>query len=219
MNATCVTFPAMKWSEKDLDNRDYLSRIVRKLNQLGECPATSGNYSFLTEYPERRIAISRSGVDKEDFSENHFCVVDENGQLVPEFCFPGVKASDETLLHTAIYKHTDAGCVLHVHGLASIRFADLFPGESYGKFSGMEMMKAFSGTKTHETTLKVPIFENTQDIASLADQLGPYLQDEGNAPGFIMRGHGLYTWGRSVKEAKRHYEAFHYLFAYYTSIK
>ena len=32
------------------------------------------------------------------------------------------------------------------------------------------------------------------------------------APGYLIRGHGLYTWGRDVAEALRHLEAFDFLF-------
>jgi methylthioribulose-1-phosphate dehydratase len=30
--------------------------------------------------------------------------------------------------------------------------------------------------------------------------------------GFLIRGHGLYTWGRDVAEAKRHLEILEFLF-------
>lgn len=208
----------MKWTSEDLENRSHLVEIIKKLNSLGECPATSGNYSFRAETEETKIAITQSGIDKELITEQNFVLVDDKGELTAESRVPGKKASDETMLHVAVYTHTDARCVLHVHGLPTILFAELFPGEKFGVFSGMEMQKAFCGNKTHEKTLRVPIFENTQDIATLAKEVTPIFKMDDITPGFILRGHGLYTWGTSIKEAKRHYEAFQYLFNYYVSL-
>ncbi len=57
------------------------------------------------------------------------------------------------------------------------------------------------------------MFENTQDMQALAQQLKA---DWAQLPlqwGFLVRGHGLYAWGRDMAEAKRHLEGLEFLFA------
>jgi methylthioribulose-1-phosphate dehydratase len=34
----------------------------------------------------------------------------------------------------------------------------------------------------------------------------------GSTPGYLITGHGFYTWGRGVEEALRHVEALDFLF-------
>ena len=38
------------------------------------------------------------------------------------------------------------------------------------------------------------------------------LSENHSIHGFLMRGHGLYVWGASLEEAKRHLEVFEFLF-------
>ena len=37
------------------------------------------------------------------------------------------------------------------------------------------------------------------------------LLDQGHIWGYLIEGHGLYAWGRDMKEARRHLEAFEFL--------
>ena len=80
-------------------------------------------------------------------------------------------------------------------------------------FSGYEMLKALRGVTTHETQVRVAIFDNTQDIPGLASLLAARLADGDPAlrHGFLIRGHGLYAWGQDVNEARRHVEALEFL--------
>lgn len=57
----------------------------------------------------------------------------------------------------------------------------------------------------------MPILENSQDMTVLAQQLSALLSEQPNIPGFLLRGHGLYTWGASIQEAKRHVEILEFL--------
>ena len=76
------------------------------------------------------------------------------------------------------------------------------------------MLKGLEGIKTHERRQWVPIFENTQDIPSLAKDVKLKLADTKNplSHGFLIRRHGLYTWGKDVFAARRHIEIFEFLF-------
>jgi methylthioribulose-1-phosphate dehydratase len=56
------------------------------------------------------------------------------------------------------------------------------------------------------------VFDNTQDINALADQAAAWFRDHPDQPGYLIRGHGLYTWGRTMEDCQRHVEAFEFLF-------
>jgi len=73
-------------------------------------------------------------------------------------------------------------------------------------------LKAFKGINTHNTTICVPIFANDQDITRLSSKVVLYLENNPSIYGYLIAGHGLYTWGRSMQETIRHIEAFEFLF-------
>jgi methylthioribulose-1-phosphate dehydratase len=79
-------------------------------------------------------------------------------------------------------------------------------------FENYELQKAFAGVVTHESKVIVPIFENDQDIARLAAKVQPWLDAHPDCPGYLIRGHGLYTWGARMSDALRQIEAFEFLF-------
>jgi methylthioribulose-1-phosphate dehydratase len=79
-------------------------------------------------------------------------------------------------------------------------------------FENYELQKAFSGVSTHESQVCVPIFDNDQDIARLARKVQPWLEAHPDCVGYLIRGHGLYTWGARMSDALRQVEAFEFLF-------
>jgi methylthioribulose-1-phosphate dehydratase len=56
------------------------------------------------------------------------------------------------------------------------------------------------------------VFPNSQDIATLSIEIKDYLTQNPQTYGFLLAGHGLYAWGNSLPEAKRHTEALEFLF-------
>lgn len=184
-----------------------LVQTIRFLHQKGWAPATSSNYSFrLPE--ERHVNISSSGVDKGDFTEDHLMQVDLNGQPINDTRKP----SAETLLHTMIYqKMTEVGCVLHTHSVYNTVLSAIFEEEKKIRLEGLEVLKGLSGIRTHDTYVDVPVFSNSQDMPSLSTTIMEYWQDHPEMKGFLLAGHGLYTWGKTIPEAKRHVEVFEFL--------
>jgi len=77
---------------------------------------------------------------------------------------------------------------------------------------GYELLKGLSGVSTHEHVERVPILKNTQDYGKLSVQLADSLIENPNAHGVLLSRHGLYTWGGSAAEARRHLEALEFLF-------
>jgi len=203
-------------SAQDYEEMKKLATLVRVMNGLGHNPATSGNYSIRSKTSPEIAMVSESGIDKSQFTEDNFLPLYYAIRKMHE-SFGGSqrKSSDETDIHLTIYQITKANCVLHSHMLDSLLFADLFSNEDFATIKGLELLKGFRGVNTHELEIKIPIFDNTQDIAKLAEQIKPALLAQTNNYGLLLRGHGVYVWGDSVEEAKRHLEVFEYIFKYY----
>lgn len=169
---------------------------------------TSGNLSILIEGSLLQFLITASGKDKGNLTEDDFILVDENAKAVQE---NSLKPSDETLLHSTIYKHANAQAVFHVHTTNSTILSQHVASSSRLEFSGLEMLKGL-GFKTHDVKVQIPIVENSQDMKYLASGVPSYINED--VPGFLLKGHGIYAWGHTVQEAKRHVEIFEFLFEY-----
>ena len=129
-----------------------------------------------------------------------------DGEPADAACRP----SAETPLHTALYElDAGIGAVFHTHSVAATVLS-MRSRESL-EISGFEMQKAISGATTHESTLSLRVFDNTQDMAALAERLRETWSSV-TVPGFLIAGHGLYAWGRDIDEAERHIEGFEFLF-------
>ena len=184
-----------------------ICRAGEFLYARGWSPATSSNYSCRLD--DHHVAITVSGRHKGRLTHSDIMVVDLDGQPVQSQSRP----SAETLLHTTVYgQRPDIGAVLHTHSVKATVLSRLIPEGEAVVLEGYEMQKAFAGTSTHETRLQVPVFANTQNIAALAGDVRRWQADNPGAPGYLIRGHGLYTWGRDMEECLRHVEAFEFLF-------
>jgi methylthioribulose-1-phosphate dehydratase len=174
----------------------------------GWVPATSGNFSTRDE-ATGQIFISRSGLDKGQMTPGDLLVLDEDGRALRGSGRPSAEAG----LHVVIYnKRPEAQAIAHVHTiwntLLSARFADAGQVE----IAGYELLKGLSGVETHRHHERIPIIANSQDYHTLARQLEEALDGNPLAHGVLLSAHGLYTWGRSVAEARRHVEALEFLF-------
>jgi methylthioribulose-1-phosphate dehydratase len=178
---------------------------------------TSSNYSVVLDREPLELLLTASGKDKGRLTNTDFVRVDATGQRIdrPGDEFPPAnKPSAETLLHVALAELPDVGAVLHTHSVWATLLSDRHAAAGGLEIEGFEMLKGLEGITTHETRKWVPIFENTQDIAALANDLRDQLNDP-NKPldhGFLIRKHGLYTWGRDLAAARRHIEIFEFLF-------
>jgi methylthioribulose-1-phosphate dehydratase len=123
----------------------------------------------------------------------------------------GGKPSDESLLHIRIVKERGAGAVLHTHSIWNTILSDLYAAEGGIRIEGYEMLKGLQGVRTHEHAEWLPIVENSQDMPALAETIGVTLNEHKAAHGFLLRRHGLYSWGENLAEAKRHIEILEFL--------
>jgi methylthioribulose-1-phosphate dehydratase len=183
-------------------------RAGKFADSRGWTPATSGNFSMRLD--QDRVAITESGAAKGFLTEKQILVVDREGLAIE----PGKRPSAETALHWEAYDRDSAtGAVVHIHSLAATVLTRLLAGESTLVLEGYELSKAFAGTSSHSTRLELPVLENDQDTRALAQRARAALKPAGAVPGYLIRGHGAYTWGRDMTEALRHAEALEFLLA------
>jgi methylthioribulose-1-phosphate dehydratase len=189
---------------------DALRDVGSMFWQRGWSVGTSSNYSVVVRRDPLELLVTASGKDKGRLTRSDFVRIGASGKPVAE---GQPKSSAETLLHVVAANQPGVGAVLHTHSIWSTLLSDLFHSQGGFEISGYEMLKGLEGVKTHEHTSWVEIFDNTQDIPVLAEQVRERMNDaaEPLQHGYLIRKHGLYTWGRDLEEARRHVEIFEFL--------
>ncbi len=188
-----------------LQRAEELVQAGRFLYSQNMVPATSGNLS--ARLSDGSIAVTVSGRHKGKLSTADIMRVDAQGHSMD-----GRRPSAETLLHTYIYARFPAArVVLHPHSVNATVLSQLC--EDALVLQDYELLKAFPDVVTHDCSVTIPVFDNDQDIARLAEVIDGRLAEHCDAPGYLIRGHGFYTWGASAEDALRHVEAFEFLFS------
>ena len=187
-----------------LQRAEELVEAGRYLYGRDMVPATSGNFS--ARLSDGTFAVTVSGRHKGKLTVADIMRIDADGRSLD-----GRRPSAETGLHTQIYaRFPQARVVLHPHSVnatvLSMMSSDSLLLQDY------ELLKAFPGVVTHDCCVRIPVFGNDQDIARLAATVDARLAGHCDAPGYLIRGHGFYTWGDSMEDALRHVEAFEFLF-------
>jgi methylthioribulose-1-phosphate dehydratase len=185
---------------------ESLCATARWCYTQGWVPATSGNFSVRVN---ERILITASGLDKGTLTTAGLLEVDGSGQVLSGAGRP----SAETGLHLVLYRtRPQASAILHVHTVWNTLISARHAPRGYVPIEGYELLKGLSGVTSHAYIERVPILENSQDYEDLAAQLEMALEAHPHAHGVLLSRHGLYTWGQSVAEARRHLEALEFLF-------
>jgi len=185
-----------------------LTAVAKSFHARGWLLGTSGNLSAVVQREPLRLAMSPSGVDKGELTPDLMLTIDENARIVNQ---DSGKPSDESLLHIRIVKEGGAGAVLHTHSVWNNILSDLYASEGGVTISGYEMLKGLQGVRTHEHSEWLPIIDNSQNMPALADSIAQTLNEHPNAHGFLLRRHGLYSWGETLAQAKRHIEILEFL--------
>jgi len=196
--STGATFPEMA---------RQLAEVGKSFYARGWAMGTSGNFSAAISGDPLRLVITSTGLDKGDLTSAHFLDIDAEAKVIKGKGRP----SAETLLHLAIVRARGAGAVLHTHSVWSTVLSGAHAAKDGQFVEGYEMLKGLEGVKTHQHREWLPILENSQDMEELARKVLKTLKDQPTIHGFLLREHGLYTWGRSLSEAKRHIEILEFL--------
>lgn len=192
---------------------EELLESILFFNQKGWSPASSTNYSARSENKDEYI-ISRSGVDKSRFKLEDLILINPAGEVLPPFNRDGIKPSAETEIHAALYGlFPEVNCVLHTHSVLGTVLSLSHLQEKEISFEGLEILKGLEGNFTHELQEIIPIVPNSQHMPDILNQMKDRYRH--NIHGFLIAGHGLYTWGKTIANAKRHIEAYEFLFECY----
>ncbi|ASC71827.1 Methylthioribulose-1-phosphate dehydratase [Halomicronema hongdechloris C2206] len=189
------------------DPRAALSWVIRDIHSKGWATGTGGNFSAVLQPEPLRLLMAPSGVDKGLVNASDLIEVDAKGQVVRG----DGKASAETQLHLAIVAETGAGAVLHSHSVTNTLLSVVRAAQGEIVLSGYEMLKGLQGITTHEATVSLPILPNSQDMAAVAQKMRSQLRSSQPPYGILLAGHGLYTWGDNLVQARRHLEILEFL--------
>jgi methylthioribulose-1-phosphate dehydratase len=184
-----------------------LTEVGRRFYQRGWVLGTSGNFSAVLAEDPLRLAITPSAAHKGHLQPGQFLEIDERAADVRGTGRP----SAETMLHLALVRGRGARAVLHTHSVWSTILSDHHATAGGLEIAGYEMLKGLDGVHTHEHREWIPILENDQDMTRLAGVVDATLGAHPQAHAFLLRRHGLYTWGRTIQDAERHVEILEFL--------
>jgi len=184
-----------------------LTEIGKGFYARGWVLGTSGNFSAVTSREPLRLAITSTGLDKGSLVPAQFLEMDEAANVVRGDGRP----SAEALLHLAIARGVDAGAILHTHSAWSTVLSGSHAPQGGIALEGFEMLKGLEGVRTHKHREWLPILENSQDMIELGERVSKTLRESPGIHGFLLKEHGLYTWGAGLQEAKRHVEILEFL--------
>ena len=187
------------------DLRESLCWAITDIHAKGWASGTGGNFSVVLSQQPLALLMAPSGVDKGLLQPEDLIEVNAHGEVLAG----QGRASAETLLHLAIVQHTQAGAVLHTHSVFNTLLSDYYQPQGHLLLSGYEMLKGLEGIRTHTAIVQLPIVANSQDMTVLSEALRSHLPNP--AHGVLIAGHGLYVWGKTLFQARRHLEILEFL--------
>ncbi len=184
-----------------------LAEIGRRFDSRDWVLGTSGNFSVVVKREPMRLAITPSGVSKGALTPDQILEIDEEGAVIQG----AGKPSAEARLHVEIVRARGADAVLHTHSLWSTLLSDEHAAQGGLEIEGYEMLKGLAGVSSHEHREWIPILENDQDMTRLGAAIREVLSRHPASHAFLLRRHGMYTWGSTLAEALRHVEIVEFL--------
>ena len=186
-----VTENGEQTSDVAAQHGEQIAGIARGLYALGWMPGTAGNISVRTG---ETAVITGSGLSKGELSADDMVTV----TIADSALVSGTRRpSAETTIHTAVYRATGAGAVVHVHPPhATAQSIDAPP---VVRFSGYELIKGLETTQT----IDVPVFTNHSDVSRIGADIERYLIEHPEAaPVLFIAGHGITAWGANLAQAR-----------------
>ena len=185
--------------------------VGRRFDARGWVLGTSGNFSVVLGRAPLRLAMTSSGTHKGQLVVDDIVEIEVPG---PSSTVPGPSSrqpSAEARLHLEIVAARGAGAVLHTHSIWSTIASERAAPARGLAIDGYEMLKGLSRVTTHEHREWIPVLENDQDMPRLASRVRETLDAHPDCHAFLLRRHGLYTWGAALPEAVRHVEILEFL--------
>ena len=198
------------------DPRDLLADVARLFYGRGWMSGTAGNLSLRLE--DGSFWITASGKLKGRLRREDFLRVAPGGEVL-ERGRPEDRPSAETSLHDTIYRLFPAArACFHVHSIPGNVAARLTEGGSL-QLPPLEMIKGF-GIWDEEPDVALAVFPNHAHVPRIAEEMATrFAAEPPQVPGFLIRDHGLTTWGRDADAALNHVELFEYIFGYLSAAR
>ncbi len=193
-----------------------LSEVKAVFAARGWFQATGGNLSLrIGEFsPDSfTFAITASGKDKSVNTPEDYLIVDQDGKPAEA---TSLKPSAETSIHCEIYRLTGAKAIFHVHTVFNNLASAIYSERGSIPVKAVELIKAFNIWE-QDAEIEIPILPNYADVPTIVPLIESRIVDR--VPGIMLDKHGIYAWGDSVFAAKRHLEAFEFLFEYVYRLK
>jgi methylthioribulose-1-phosphate dehydratase len=193
------------------DPREALIEAARLFYGRGWMMGTAGNLSL--RLADGTFWITASGKLKGRLGREDFLRVAPGGEVL-ERGRPGDRPSAETSLHDAVYAlFPEARACYHVHSIPGNVAARLTAGDTL-QLPPLEMLKGL-GIWDEDPRVSLAVFPNHAHVPRIAEEMtARFRKDPPRVPGFLIRDHGLTTWGATPDAALNHVELFEYLFGY-----
>ncbi|CAM4401171.1 methylthioribulose-1-phosphate dehydratase [Paenibacillus endophyticus] len=205
----------MSFQQIALEDKQRALSELQEVKELfasrGWFPGTSGNLSIRVgdfNPNDFQFAVTASGKDKTVHTPEDYLFVDQDGKPCEA---TRLKPSAETLIHCEIYKLTGAGAIFHIHSVFNSVISEYFWDRKSVPVDGVELIKGFN-IWDEEAHIDIPIVSNFAHIPSIVPEITERIVK--HIPGVLLRKHGIYAWGANAFEAKRHLEAFEFIFEY-----
>jgi methylthioribulose-1-phosphate dehydratase len=188
--------------------REEIVQVGAELAARGWTPATSSNFSMRIDISH--VAVTVSGRNKGELTSSDILALNLDGRSK----ISDLRPSAETPLHVQIYRRMPTtGAVLHTHSHNQTVASRLYARQGVLTLRGWELQKAITGFTSHAAVLEIPVFENSQNMAEIETKVDAWLDAGKPLHAYLIEGHGLYTWGNSMDDAKRHLEALEFMLA------
>jgi methylthioribulose-1-phosphate dehydratase len=201
-HATALTEQAQRAARGLLD-------CAARLSARGWCSGGGGNFSVVVGRDPLRLLVTRSGADKERLSARDLVLVTDAGDPAQA---GAARPSAEAPLHATLARLAGAGAVAHTHSVWGTLLGQHFEARGGFRIRGYEMLKGIAGRRGHEEDLLVPVLANSQDVRALCVTFAGAIGQRADLAGLLVAGHGLYAWGPTPDDARRHAEVLEFLF-------
>ena len=181
------------------DHARRLSAIGRRFYARDWVLGTSGNFSAVLS--RKPAAAGHHGERGPQGHADRPAVSRGGRERRRSWALAAGKPSAETRLHLEIVEARGRRRRLaHPFGLGHDTFRSPRGLDEGLAIEGYEMLKGLDGVTTHEHREWIPIVENDQDMVRLAGRVRDVLDRDADrrVHAFLLRGHGLYTWGRDA---------------------
>ena len=194
------------------ERHQLLCEFLRLFYQKGWVTGTGGGICVLDG--DSGFLVAPTGVHKERVEISDLFSVDPTtGNILRFPQNKDLKISECLPIFCALINHCGAGSVMHSHALSAVLAADLKGSQRHVTFQNLEMLKGIQGVSNMDRHC-VPVIHNTVRESELLQQIHAILNSGAYRSSFaiLVKDHGAYIWGKDIWEAKRHAEAYHFLF-------